>query len=82
MTDWLPVKAWYLYSVITFQTIPGPLMPVEQKTIIFGFELAKECMSIANQIDGQLKAIPGVPFKLKLMQCFACKELYGSKCSR
>ena len=81
MSAFLPVKAWYLYIVITFQSIPGPLMPVEQKTVILGFEHAKECMSIANQVEGQIKAIPGVPFQLKILQCVTCKELYGAtKC--
>ena len=74
------MKAWYLYIVLTFQTVPGPLMPVEQKTIILGFDHGKECMSIANQVDAQVQALPVQPFKLKMMQCMSCRELYGAKC--
>jgi hypothetical protein len=74
------VKAWYLYIILTFQSLPGPLAPVEQKTIILGFDHGKECISIAEQVDKQVQAAPNTPFRLKVITCLTCKELYGAKC--
>ena len=74
------MKDWYLYIILTFQSLPGPLAPVEQKTIILGFDHGIECMSIADQVDKQVKGTFGTPFKLKVIQCMTCKDLYGAKC--
>lgn len=67
-------KPWLMYAVIAWQTLP-PVPMEEQKTIVLQFEDFTECLSIANQVEAQVKGA-AAPFRIKQLACIACEELY------
>jgi hypothetical protein len=72
------MKPWIFYAIVAWQI--GPLAPVEQKTLILEFESLKECLSIADQVDSQIKQMQSI-FYLKQLSCLSCESLYGQdKC--
>jgi hypothetical protein len=73
------LKAWYLYAIIAWS--PGPLLPEDQKTLVFGFDHSSDCTGLALQIADQMKSAQ-VLFRFKTLQCVSCAELYedASKC--
>jgi hypothetical protein len=70
------VKAWILYIVMVWST--GPLDPGGQKTVVLEFEQLKECLSIADQVDRQVKEARSI-FGLKQISCLPCESLYGKE---
>jgi hypothetical protein len=70
------VKAWILYIVVTWST--GPLDPGGRKTLLLEFERLKECLSIADQVDRQVKEARSI-FELKQISCLPCETLYGKE---
>jgi hypothetical protein len=74
------MKPWIFYVILTWQI--GPLAPVEQKTLVLQFDSLKECLSIADQVDIQIKQMQSV-FQLKQISCLSCESLYGKEqCKR
>lgn len=73
-------KPWIFYVVLAWQAVP--LGPVEQKTLVLQFEHLAECISIAEQVDDQVKAARSI-FWTKQITCVPCEELYGKdRCPR
>jgi hypothetical protein len=70
------VKAWILYIVVVWST--GPLDPGGQKTVVLEFDHLKECLSIADQMDRQVKEARSI-FGLKQASCLPCETLYGKE---
>jgi hypothetical protein len=70
------VKAWILYIVVVWST--GPLDPGGQKTVVLEFDELKECLSIADQMDRQVKEARSI-FGLKQASCLPCETLYGKE---
>ncbi|HEX6000979.1 MAG TPA: hypothetical protein VFZ16_16535 [Hyphomicrobiaceae bacterium] len=72
------MKAWILYLIVTWST--GPLDPGGQKTVVLEFEQLRECLSIAEQVERQVKEASSI-FGLKQVSCLPCETLYGKdKC--
>jgi hypothetical protein len=70
------MKPWIFYVILAWQI--GPLAPVEQKTLILQFDSLKECLSIADQVDFQIKQLKSI-FHLKQVSCLSCESLYGKE---
>ena len=70
------MKAWILYIVVVWST--GPLDPGGQKTVVLEFDHLKECLSIADQMDRQVKEARSI-FGLKQASCLPCETLYGKE---
>lgn len=70
------MKPWIFYVILAWQI--GPLAPVEQKTLILQFDSLKECLSIAEQVDFQIKQMKSI-FHLKQISCLSCESLYGKE---
>jgi hypothetical protein len=70
------VKAWILYIVVVWST--GPLDPGGQKTVVLEFDHLQECLSIADQMDRQVKEARSI-FGLKQVSCLPCETLYGKE---
>jgi hypothetical protein len=70
------VKAWILYVIVAWST--GPLDPGGQKTLLLEFEQLKECLSIADQVERQVKEARTI-FEVKQISCLACESLYGKE---
>jgi hypothetical protein len=68
------MKAWVFYVILAWQI--GPLGPVEHKTLLLQFDSLKECLSIADQVDSQVKQLKSI-FHLKQISCLSCESLYG-----
>jgi hypothetical protein len=68
------MKPWIFYTIVAWQI--GPLAPVEQKTLVLQFDSLKECLSIADQVDSQIKEMRSI-FYLKRLSCLSCESLYG-----
>jgi hypothetical protein len=68
------MKPWIFYVILAWQI--GPLAPVEQKTLILQFDSLKECLSIADQVESQIKQMRSI-FYLKQISCLSCESLYG-----
>jgi hypothetical protein len=68
------MKAWIFYVILAWQI--GPLGPVEHKTLLLQFDSLKECLSIADQVDTQVKQLKSI-FHLKQISCLSCESLYG-----
>jgi hypothetical protein len=62
--------------IVTWST--GPLDPGGQKTVLLEFEELKECLSIADQVDRQVKEARSI-FELKQVSCLPCETLYGKE---
>lgn len=74
------MKPWIFYVIVTWQI--APLAPVEQKTFVLQFDSLKECLSIADQVDNQIKQMQSI-FQLKQVSCHSCESLYGKeRCKR
>jgi hypothetical protein len=74
------MKPWIFYVILTWQL--GPLAPVEQKTLLLEFESLRECLSVADQVDLQIKQMQSI-FHLKQVSCLSCESLYGKeRCRR
>ncbi|MFZ1105968.1 MAG: hypothetical protein WAN86_24425 [Hyphomicrobiaceae bacterium] len=72
------MKPWIFYVILAWQI--GPLAPEQQKTLILQFDSLKECQSIAEQVESQIKQMQSI-FHLKQISCLSCKSLYGKgKC--
>ena len=56
----------------------GPLDPGGQKTLVLEFENLKECLSVADQVDRQVKEARSI-FGLKQISCLPCETLYGKE---
>ena len=54
------------------------MAPEEQKTLILQFDSLKECLSIADQVDNQIKQLHSI-FRLKQLSCLSCESLYGKE---
>jgi len=52
------MKAWVFYVVVAWQL--GPLAPVEHKTFLLQFDSLKECLSVADQVDSQVKKLKSI----------------------
>jgi hypothetical protein len=70
------MKPWIFYVILAWQV--GPLAPQEQKTLILQFDSLKECLSIADQVDQQIKQLHSI-FHLKQVSCLSCDSLYGKE---
>ena len=70
------MKAWILYIVVVWST--GPLDPGGQKTVVLEFDHLKECLSIADQMDRQVKEARSI-FGLKQASCLPCETLYSKE---
>jgi hypothetical protein len=70
------MKPWIFYVILAWQM--GPLAPEEQKTLILQFESLKECLSVADQVDLQIKQMQSI-FHLKQVSCLSCESLYGKE---
>jgi hypothetical protein len=70
------MKPWIFYVILAWQI--GPLAPEEQKTLILQFDSLKECLSIADQVDHQIKQLQSI-FRLKQLSCLPCDSLYGKE---
>ena len=70
------MKAWVFYVILAWQV--GPLAPVEHKTLLLQFDSLKECLSIADQVDSQVKLLRSI-FHLKQISCLSCESLYGKQ---
>src|SRR5262245_30742591 len=70
------MKPWIFYVILAWQI--GPLVPEEQKTLILQFDSLKECLSIADQVDQQIKQMQSI-FHLKQISCLSCESLYGKE---
>jgi hypothetical protein len=70
------VKAWILYIIVTWST--GPLDPGGQKTLLLEFDQLRECLSIADQVERQVKEANSI-FGLKQISCLPCETLYGKE---
>jgi hypothetical protein len=70
------MKTWIFYVILAWQV--GPLMPVEHKTLLLQFDSLKECLSIADQVDSQVKQLNSI-FRLKQISCLSCESLYGKQ---
>jgi hypothetical protein len=70
------MKPWIFYVILAWQI--GPLAPEEQKTLILQFDSLKECLSIADQVDQQIKQLQSI-FHLKQLSCLSCESLYGKE---
>ena len=70
------MKPWIFYVILAWQM--GPLAPEEQKTLILQFDSLKECLSIADQVDQQIKQLQSI-FHLKQLSCLSCESLYGKE---
>jgi hypothetical protein len=68
------MKPWIFYVILSWQV--GPLVPAEQKTVVLEFDSLNECLSIADQVDGQIKQMRSI-FELKQVSCLPCETLYG-----
>jgi hypothetical protein len=68
------MKPWIFYTIVAWQI--GPLAPAEQKTLILQFDSLKECLSIADQVEFQIKEMKSI-FYLKQVSCLSCESLYG-----
>jgi hypothetical protein len=68
------MKPWIFYVILAWQI--GPLAPVEQKTLILQFNSLEECLSIADQVESQIKQMRSI-FHLKQISCLSCESLYG-----
>jgi hypothetical protein len=56
----------------------GPLDPGGQKTLLLEFEELKECLSIADQVDRQVKESRSI-FEMKQISCLPCESLYAKE---
>ena len=65
-------KQWILYTILAWQITP--VGPEEQKTILLQFTSKGECVSIAKQVESQVKAARAV-FYLKTIECRPCHEV-------
>lgn len=70
------MKPWIFYVILAWQI--GPLGPVEQKTLVLEFASLKECLSIAEQVDYQIKKMNSI-FHLKQISCLKCEHVYGKR---
>ena len=70
------MKPWIFYVILTWQI--GPLVPVEQKTLVLQFDSLKECLSVADQVDIQIRQMRSI-FQLKQISCLSCESLYGKE---
>jgi hypothetical protein len=70
------MKPWIFYVILAWQL--GPLAPTEQRTLLLQFDSLKECLSIADQVDSQVKQLKSV-FYLKQISCHSCVSLYGKE---
>jgi hypothetical protein len=70
------MKPFIFYVILAWQL--GPLAPVQQKTLILQFDSLKECLSIADQVDLQIKQMRSI-FHLKQISCLTCESLYGKE---
>jgi hypothetical protein len=72
------MKPWIFYVILAWQV--GPLAPEQQKTLVLQFDSLKECLSIADQVESQVKQMRSI-FHLKQISCLSCESLYGKgKC--
>ena len=70
------MKPWIFYIILAWQI--APLAPEEQKTLILQFDSRKECQSIADQVELQVKQARSI-FYLKEVTCVSCESLYGKE---
>lgn len=70
------MKPWILYVILVWST--GPLDPGGQKTLVIEFEHLSECLSVADQVDHQIKKARSI-FGLKQISCLPCVSLYGKE---
>jgi hypothetical protein len=70
------MKPWIFYVILAWQL--GPIAPVEQRTLLLQFDSLKECLSIADQVDFQVKQLRSI-FHLKQISCLSCESLYGKE---
>jgi hypothetical protein len=70
------MKPWIFYVILAWQL--GPLAPEEQKTLILQFDSHKDCQSVAEQVDLQVKQARSI-FYLKEVTCVSCQSLYGKE---
>ena len=70
------MKEWILYVILAWQV--GPLLPVEQKTLLLQFDYESECTSVLSQVDHQTKAARSI-FFLKEAQCVRCTDGFAPK---
>jgi hypothetical protein len=68
------MKPWIFYVILAWQI--GPLSPEEQKTLVLQFDSLPECLSVADQVDNQIRQMQSI-FRLKQLSCLSCESLYG-----
>jgi hypothetical protein len=65
-------KPWLFYITVVWS--PGPLLPDNQRTVMLQFDSAKECQSIASQVQEQIEATAGA-LRVGRIGCYPCAEV-------
>lgn len=67
------LKPWILHIILAWQVTI--VSPEEQKTLMLQFDSEAECVSVAGQVDSQVKQYKSI-FRIKSINCYACTDLF------